>query len=100
MPPGASSESILAKYSGQNSSPTASIISTLTTASNSPVLVAVVAHRDLDPVGHPGGVDPLLGQRGLLDRQGHRGHGRAALGGPDGERAPAGADLEHPGARR
>ncbi len=36
LPPGASSESIFAKYVGQYSSPTASIISTLTTASNWP----------------------------------------------------------------
>ena len=36
LPPGASSESIFSKYVGQYSSPTASIISTDTTASNSP----------------------------------------------------------------
>ena len=59
---------------------------------------AVVAQLDLDAVGEPGRGDPLLGQLELLDRQRDRVDGRAAAGGADRELAPAGADLEHPGA--
>ena len=70
MPPGASSESIFAKYVGQYSSPTASIISTRHDGVEPTVLVPVVADRDLDPVGHAGGVHALLGERGLLHARG------------------------------
>ena len=59
---------------------------------------AVVHQLDLDAVGEPGRGDPLLGELELLDRQRDRVDARATPGGTDGELAPAGADLQDPGA--
>ena len=61
--------------------------------------LAVVLQPDVDEVGEPGGVDPRLRERGLLGRQGQRGDVRPAPGRLDRQGAPAGADLQHPGAR-
>ena len=104
LPPGASTWSMVEKYDGQYSAPTASIISTET-------------HRVVLPTGvlgrgprgsrrsrcRPGRTtpavgDPLTGQLELLGRERDRVDVGAAAGGADRELAPAGADLEHPGA--
>ena len=103
LPPGASTGSIVEKYDGQYSAPTASIISTDTHGVVLPAGVggrdgAVVAQLDVDPVGVAGRGDPLAGQLELLGRERDRVDVGAAAGGADRELAPAGADLEHPGA--
>ena len=59
--------------------------------------VAVVAQLHVDATRHPGAPRTLACQRGLLLRQREGGDGRTSLGGAHGERAPAGADLEHSG---
>ena len=60
--------------------------------------VAVVADLDLGEVVEPTLLDPLGAELGLLPGQRDRRDGGAAFGGPDRERAPAAADLEHAGA--
>ena len=59
---------------------------------------AVVPQLDLDPVRHPRSGDARPGELELLGREGDAADDRAAMGGPDRELAPAGADLEEPGA--
>ena len=60
--------------------------------------VAVVAHLYVDASRHAGAPGTLAGPRRLLLRQRERGDGRTSLRGAHRERAPAGADLEQPGA--
>jgi hypothetical protein len=61
--------------------------------------VTVVAQFHADPAGQPGLGDPAGGQRLLLLGDGDAAHRGAPARGPDGQLAPAGADLEHPAAR-
>ena len=60
--------------------------------------LAVVLQAQVHPVGEPGRRDPL-GSPAPAARveMVTRGHLRASLRGPDGERPPAGADLQHAG---
>ena len=60
--------------------------------------VAVVTQFHADLAGQPGLGHPAGGQRLLLPRDRDGAHPRAAARGPDGQLAPAGADLEHPAA--
>ena len=57
--------------------------------------VVLAACRQVDG---PASANRSLRERGLLARQGERGDRGAPPGRLDGQRAPAGADLEHPGA--
>ena len=101
-PPGASTRSRVSKYVGQNSWPTASIISTDTHGVvRSPgrrsrgSRTARPSTRSASPAAAiRASASAFCSVESVIVRT-----RRAPPGGPDRELAPAGADLEHPGAR-